>query len=332
MSARYGSRTRSGDAISDLGRRAEAGGGGVQQVAEERFTSPGTWTWPGTVSYVQVTVVGGGGGGGGGRDNVAVAGGGGGGRVRTEIWPVSGPVPITVGAGGTGGLRAAPGTTQNGLQGADGGTSAFGPLGPGPIPLIPATTVAAGGGGGGGGNVTGTSPNPGTPYPDSMGRDAPPIGGGGGGSGIIYYPSPSGSLPATPRFGGKGAFGGNGAARVNNLQPPYIAGAGGGGGASEPARHLSGGRGIDGMGGGAMGGLDSPFGFRWDDWWGYGVDGGGTAYVGNSLTPGLPNGPAPGQANTGGGGAGGQQSFPAPLNPGQGGNGGSGIVIVRYFA
>lgn len=137
---------------------------------EQRFTAPGTWTWPGVNKTVEVIVVGGGGGGAADQTPALVGPsiigvGGGGGGVKRAVVPVSAPVPVTVGAGGA---AASPGTGNNA---AIGGTSSFGPLGPGPIPLIPASTIAAGGGGGGGG----ANPN----------RNAPPIGGGGGG-GIIY--------------------------------------------------------------------------------------------------------------------------------------------------
>lgn len=129
----------------------------------EVFTSPGTWTCPPVVKSVEVWVVGGGG---GGWLNplVPAAYGGGGGAVVRKVLPVSGPVPITVGSGGAG---ASGGPT---FSGGTGGISGFGPLGPGPEPLIPATTVAAGGGGGAGG--------PG---------NAPPIGGGGGSGGSQNY-------------------------------------------------------------------------------------------------------------------------------------------------
>jgi hypothetical protein len=96
---------------------------------QQTFTSPGTWTCPPTVKSVELLLVGGGGGG----SSPVPFGIGGGGGVRSRVTPVSAPVPVTVGAGGS--------------AGSAGGTSAFGPLGPGPIPSIPPTTVAVGGGG-----------------------------------------------------------------------------------------------------------------------------------------------------------------------------------------
>lgn len=135
-----------------------------KQPYEQVFTSPGTWSWPGRTAWVDVVAVGGGGGGSGGQPGQAFGGAGGGG-VKRAFAPVSGPVPVTVGAGGTVGSPAPP--IGSATAGTVGGTSGFGPLGPGPVPGIPATTVAAGGGGGAG---------PGAPA-------VPTIGGGTGNGG-----------------------------------------------------------------------------------------------------------------------------------------------------
>jgi hypothetical protein len=80
-------------------------------ITSQLFTAPGTWTKPASCTQVRVTVVGGGGGGGS-------VGTGGLGGVGIAMVPVSAPVTITVGAGGS----ASPATT-----GASGGTSSFGP-------------------------------------------------------------------------------------------------------------------------------------------------------------------------------------------------------------
>lgn len=128
----------------------------------QEFVSPGTWTWPGTVSTVRVTVVGGGGGSSSAAPGIsAIPSGGGGGAVITKWMPVSAPVPITVGAGGTG--------SDTYSNSTPGGTSYFGPAGPGPVPAIPTATVAAGGGF----RAQDTSPTP-----------LYPISGGGGQSGL----------------------------------------------------------------------------------------------------------------------------------------------------
>jgi len=71
------------------------------------FTSPGTWTNPGSVDKVKVTVVGGGGNGGagvtGGNNQRGGAGGGGGGTAIEIIpFPTATNVPVTTGgASGT---------------------------------------------------------------------------------------------------------------------------------------------------------------------------------------------------------------------------------------
>ena len=89
------------------------------------ITSTSTWTNPGSVTKVKVTVVGGGGGGGGSlpADNYCMSGGGGGGGTAIEVITIpTSPVPVTVGAGGAG-QAASPATTGSG---GTGGTSSFG--------------------------------------------------------------------------------------------------------------------------------------------------------------------------------------------------------------
>ena len=95
-----------------------AGGGGLKT---QIFTGPGTWSNPGAVTSVRVTVVGGGGGGQPRNPPGARGGYGGYGKVMATI-PTS-PVSVTVGTGGGGG--------------GSGGTSSFGPF-----------ASATGGGGG----------------------------------------------------------------------------------------------------------------------------------------------------------------------------------------
>jgi hypothetical protein len=82
------------------------------------FTAPGTWTNPGNVQKVKVTVVGGGGGGGGG--NGGFGGAGGGTAIEVIPFPSGTNVPVTIGGGG------APGNPANASTGATGGTSSFG--------------------------------------------------------------------------------------------------------------------------------------------------------------------------------------------------------------
>lgn len=151
----------------------------------QEFTAPGTWTNPGSITQVQVTVVGGGGGGCRVPGIANYGSGGGGGAVRTSWVPVSGPVPVTVGAGGTGG-SSFPGATN-------GGVSCFGPLGPGPVPTIPAGTFAAGGGAKGGSSI---------PAPEY------PIGGGAGGPNVSSDALYGGAYGRDSIMRGLGAAGG----------------------------------------------------------------------------------------------------------------------------
>jgi len=98
------------------------------------FSTPGTWTNPGQVTKVKVTVLAGGGGGCGGRTpgNWSNSGGGtyltqsaagGGAAIEVTNIPTS-PVPVTVGSGGAGG--AFPGSNGTTSAGTPGGTSSFG--------------------------------------------------------------------------------------------------------------------------------------------------------------------------------------------------------------
>ena len=86
------------------------------QLQTQLFTAPGTFTVPASTTQVRVKVVGGGGG--GSAKSPSLAGGVGGFAYVTNI-PVSAPVAITIGAGGTGGAAPAG-------SGTSGGTSSFG--------------------------------------------------------------------------------------------------------------------------------------------------------------------------------------------------------------
>lgn len=200
--------------------------GGQSQI----FTSPGTWTAPPTTSptspiNVKVTLVAGGGGGGGGTRGNGNAGGGGGGAGGASfgVFPVTGPITVTVGTPGTPGagvLAASPTGTSGGTGGA-GGPSSFGPLisatggsGGGGAVTTPVTVVGAGGATGAGtGGALNTSGNTGT--------SGIPLGAGGTGGGSLGG--------WTNAFPAGGTFpGGNGTAGSANT------GSGGGGGAGVP--------------------------------------------------------------------------------------------------
>lgn len=335
MAARFGSKTRVTEPVAGFGQRATAGGGTVLQPYEQIFTSPGTWTCPPTVTYVDVLLVGGGGGGGGadytqppvgggqpGEGQYGGAGGGGGVRVVRSV-PVSAPVPVTVGAGGTGG----PATTPS--AGSVGGTSSFGP-------------ESVGGGGGGGGASPTTVPNiptysplipfGGIVYGAGMdGVNAPPTGGGGGGGGMAGYkfpgfPSPN-NIWYQARGGTGGSYGQDGGWSVYN----GTVGAGGGSRTSSyqdrdtfgsNASHLRSGGGYLGYGVGGIGrnapGSNTATANAF----------GGKFYGPNSITPPGVAG-SNGTANTGMGGEGAAKISPGPAGF-AGGTGGSGIVIVRW--
>jgi hypothetical protein len=94
-----------------------AGGGALRT---QLFTAPGTWTNPGSVTQVKVTVVGGAGGGGcGPGSNSGSTGGTGGLAIASFTIPTS-PVSVTVGSAGSGGVGG-------NVAGNSGSTSSFGP-------------------------------------------------------------------------------------------------------------------------------------------------------------------------------------------------------------
>ena len=296
---------------SDLGRRGGGGGGAEWVLTEQEFTAPGTWTCPPTVTQVEVIVVGGGGGGGASSDPSITGGGGGGGGVRTAVVPVSGPVPVTVGSGGTGA------TYSPGVSATPGGVSSFGPLGPGPVPAIPVTTVAVGGGGAGSSMIpTETNWIP-------MGTYGP-IGGGSGGLGYNYYPAFS-----KGNQGGRYGY----ACATYSIPIPTGIQPSGAGGAGDTNLGFMGGEGKLGFGYGAPSARPA---FRLESLGGIPSSSAPnpSSPTGWEITPALA-----GAANTGNGGGGGlYPGAPIPLSGPNaplmtpGAPGGSGIVIVRYWS
>jgi hypothetical protein len=101
---------------------------------QQRYTSPATWTKAAGLKAVKITLVGGGGGGGGVRTanlytgNGGGGGGGGGASLYLPAASIPGPVTVTVGAGGTGGVPppSTPGVVY--ATGGTGGTTSFGPF------------------------------------------------------------------------------------------------------------------------------------------------------------------------------------------------------------
>jgi hypothetical protein len=97
---------------------ASTAGGGFSNM--DVFNSTGTWTNPGNVDKVKVTVVGGGGGA-GTIPNLGGGGGAGGAAIEVISFPSGTNVPVTIGGGGNGSNSPPNFTNSN-----PGGTSSFG--------------------------------------------------------------------------------------------------------------------------------------------------------------------------------------------------------------
>ncbi|MCN2122225.1 hypothetical protein MLV41_13625, partial [Escherichia coli] len=113
-----------------------------RRLSTRAFASSGTYTPSPETKRIRVTITGGGGGGGGcqaisSNETFFGAGGGAGGTVITILTPTQNSYPVTIGAGGAGGVGA-----TNGLKGGD---SSFG------------SVIAPGGEGGGKSGVTNTN-------------------------------------------------------------------------------------------------------------------------------------------------------------------------------
>ncbi|EFA3631170.1 tail fiber protein [Escherichia coli] len=186
------------------------------------FTSSGTYTpTPGT-KRIRVTITGGGGGGGGckaisNNETFFGAGGGAGGTVITTLILTKDSYPVTIGAGGAGGVSA-----TNGLKGGD---SSFGSViapggegggksgvtntngGNGGVPSTGGINIIGGNGGDGQSGNIGVSGEGGTSYWGGGGR----AGAGGGVIGKAYGSGGGGAYDAgysgTSMTGGKGAAG-----------------------------------------------------------------------------------------------------------------------------
>ncbi|EFA5280720.1 phage tail protein [Escherichia coli] len=186
------------------------------------FTSSGTYTpTPGT-KRIRVTITGGGGGGGGckaisNNETFFGAGGGAGGTIISIMTPIQNSYPVTIGAGGAGGVSATNGTS--------GGNSVFASLiapggagggkvgitntngGNGGVPSTGDIRITGGNGGDGQSGNIGVSGEGGTSHWGGGGR----AGAGGGVSGKAYGSGGGGAYDAgysgTSMTGGKGAAG-----------------------------------------------------------------------------------------------------------------------------
>ncbi|EOB8548743.1 MULTISPECIES: phage tail protein [Enterobacteriaceae] len=213
--------TKNKPTTTDLGLSDESGYVG-RLISTRVFTSSGTYIpTPGT-KRLRVTITGGGGGGGGckatsNNETFFGAGGGAGGTIISIMTPTQNSYPVTIGAGGAGGVSA--------TYGINGGNSLFASLiapggagggksgvtntngGNGGVPSTGNINIIGGCGGDGQSGNIGVSGEGGTSYWGGGGR----AGAGGGVSGKAYGSGGGGAYDAgysgTSMTGGKGASG-----------------------------------------------------------------------------------------------------------------------------
>ncbi|HBH8272564.1 TPA: tail fiber protein [Escherichia coli] len=187
------------------------------------FTSSGTYTPTPGIKRIRVTITGGGGGGGGckaisNNDTFFGAGGGAGGTIISIMTPTQNSYPVTIGAGGAGGVSATYGTS--------GGNSVF------------ASLIAPGGSGGGKSGVTNTNGgNGGVPSTGDI-----RITGGHGGDGQSGNIGVSGE-GGTSYWGGGGRAGAGGGV----IGKAYGSGGGGAYDAGYSGTSMTGGKGASGI-------------------------------------------------------------------------------------
>ncbi|HBA7721764.1 TPA: phage tail protein [Escherichia coli] len=194
-----------------------------RRLSTRAFVSSGTYTPSPETKRIRVTITGGGGGGGGckatsNNETFFGAGGGAGGTIISIMTPTQNSYPVTIGAGGAGGVSATNGTR--------GGNSVF------------ASLIAPGGEGGGKVGVTNTNGgNGGVPSTGDI-----RITGGDGGDGQSGNIGVSGE-GGTSYWGGGGRAGAGGGVRGRAF------GSGGGGAydAGYSGTSMTGGKGADGV-------------------------------------------------------------------------------------
>ncbi|HEY1224767.1 MAG TPA: DUF2793 domain-containing protein [Brevundimonas sp.] len=241
---------------------------GALRSEETVFTTDGSWTAPAWARRVEVLCVGAGGGGAGGQLGAAGTnrfggGGGGAGGVSVAVWPadaLTGPLTVTVGAGGLGGASNTGGQSGEASSLTIGGVTLLtGAGGQGGL-----ATGAGGGGGlgvpasnGGGASLLAATAQSGATL-------AHPLASGGGGAGGALDAANTarqggvggdGGLLAVTTGGGTGGSGpgGDGDAAAD-LDLGWTGGGGGGGGASAAGTGQTGGDGGDHGAGGGGGG------------------------------------------------------------------------------
>lgn len=272
------------------------------------FTEDGTFEIPNS-TYVDVLLVGGGGGGGNGYG--AAGGGGAGGMLVLEhVTLLAGKHPVTVGAGGRGGIR-------DREDGEDGGNTVFN-----------GRTAVGGGGGGGIWNHEGRS------------------GGSGGGAYSMTLMNNRGPYNGGSAVEGQG-YPGGGSVLSGDNSDNFGAGGGGAGEAGASASNDGPGKGGDGLmcdfsgeekwyAGGGAGGSNANAGREETQAKGGKGGGGDSGYWPTGVDPVEHYGPSDNMAYVGhavngtGGGGGGGAIWGNGADQGPGGNGGSGIVIIRY--
>jgi hypothetical protein len=252
------------------------------------------------VISIDVYCVGGGGGGGGGRSFVAVAasgggGGGGGGysfaSLNAENVAELGPIPITIGLGGAGGVASTIGVA--------GGTTSFG------------TVIVANGGAPGGAGVSGATATGGAGA--TINGSLFLGGAGANGKANVAGESATNNFQAAPGGGGGGGTTGAG----------FSTAGGAGGAGSWRTTATTGGGGLGGPAGASGGAGDSAV--DSDLYFGPGYGGGGGGGADDATGNGGRGGDGVVGAGGGGGGAGGGTGAGVGAD---GGNGGNGRVIV----
>ena len=194
-----------------------------RRLSTRAFASSGTYTPSPETKRIRVTITGGGGGGGGckaasNNETFFGAGGGAGGTIISIMTPTQNSYPVTIGAGGAGGVSATNGTS--------GGNSVF------------ASLIAPGGSGGGKSGVTNTNGgNGGVPSTGDI-----RITGGHGGDGQSGNIGVSGE-GGTSYWGGGGRAGAGGGV----IGKAYGSGGGGAYDAGYSGTSMTGGKGASGI-------------------------------------------------------------------------------------